>query len=152
MSLSEQIEKDYIAVYKAGKKDRVEVLRMLKAAVKNRLVELKRPGGALSDEEMLDVIMRQAKQREDSIEQFTAAERKDLADKEAAELAILREYLPAKLDSAQLTAAIADAIKKVGAAGPQDMGKVIGQIMSAFKGQVDGKEVSQKVRDQLAKA
>lgn len=150
MSLTERIETDYIAAYKTGKKDRVEVLRLLKAAAKNRLVELKRPGGSLSDAEMLDVLVRQAKQREDSIEQYSAANRKDLADKEAAELQILQEYLPAKLDDERLSAVILEAIQATGANGPQDMGKVIGQVMSAFRGQVDGKEVSRKVKEQLA--
>ena len=94
MSLFEQIEKEYIQAYKAKDAVRLTVLRLLKTAVKNRLVDLRRPGGSLSDEEMLDVIIKEGKQRQDSIEQYRAANRADLADKEAAELKILQNICP----------------------------------------------------------
>ena len=102
MSLSEQIEKEYIQAYKAKDAVRLTVLRLLKTAVKNKLVDLRRPGGSLSDEEMLDVIIKEGKQRQDSIEQYTAANRADLAEKEAAELRILQEYLPKALSPEEL--------------------------------------------------
>lgn len=152
MSLYEQIDKDYLEAYKARETTRVGVLRLLKTAVKNRLVEVKRPGGTLDDEEMLDVILKQAKQRQDSIEQYLAAHRKDLADKEEAELAILNQYLPARIDADTLNQAIRDAARQCGATGPKDMGKVIGLILARYKGQVDGKEVSEAVRKYLAAA
>lgn len=150
MSLQERIEKEYIEAYKARNADRVGVLRLLKTAVKNRLVELKRPQASLEDSEMLDVIIRQAKQRQDSVEQYTMAGRKDLADKEAAELEILREYLPKTLDAEELAAAIEAAIIKSGASGPGDMGKVIGLVMGENRGRVDGKAVSEAVRKRLS--
>ena len=97
MSLFEQINKDYVTAYKAKDTQRVSVLRMLKASVKNRLVDLCRPGGTLTDEEMMDVILKEGKQRRDSITEYEKAGRQDLADKENAELVILETYLPKPL-------------------------------------------------------
>lgn len=94
MSLFEQINKDYVTAYKAKDTQRVSVLRMLKASVKNRLVDLCRPGGTLTDEEMMDVILKEGKQRRDSIAEYEKAGRQDLADKENAELVILETISP----------------------------------------------------------
>ena len=149
MTLYERLDKEYITAYKAHETEKVGVLRLLKSAVKNKLVDLKRPGGVLSDEEMLEVILKQAKQRTDSIEQYTAANRKDLADKEAAELKILEEWLPAKLSTTQLEEAIRTTIGKIGASSMKDMGKVMREVLSAYPGQVDGKEVYEKVKEIL---
>ncbi|MCD7983833.1 MAG: GatB/YqeY domain-containing protein [Desulfovibrio sp.] len=150
MSLFEQIEKEYIQAYKAKDAVRLTVLRLLKTAVKNRLVDLRRPGGSLSDEEMLDVIIKEGKQRQDSIEQYTAANRSDLADKEAAELKILQEYLPKALSPEELTAVIETTVAELQAAGPKDMGRVISAIMGSYKGRVDGKALSEAVKQRLA--
>lgn len=146
MTLSERIEKDYVSAYKAKDAVRLGVLRMLKTAAKNLQVELMRP---VTEAELLDVVLKQAKQRQDSIEQFTAASRTDLADKEQAELAVLREYLPTPLEGGELDAAIAAAIAETGAKGPQDMGRVMQAIMNAHKGRVDGKALSATVRARL---
>ncbi|MDY3809064.1 GatB/YqeY domain-containing protein [Desulfovibrio sp. PG-178-WT-4] len=150
MSLFEQIEKEYIQAYKAKDAVRLTVLRLLKTAVKNRLVDLRRPGGSLSDEEMLDVIIKEGKQRQDSIEQYRAANRADLADKEAAELKILQEYLPKALSPEELTAVIETTVAELQAAGPKDMGRVISAIMGSYKGRVDGKALSEAVKQRLA--
>ncbi len=117
MSLTERIDNDYVQAYKAKDALRLSVLRMVKTAAKNRLVELRRPGGALEDGEMLDVFIREAKQRQDSIEQYTTAGRPDLAAKEEAELTILREYLPRALSPEELGAAIDAAVAELGATG-----------------------------------
>lgn len=146
MNLSERIEKDYVTAYKAKDAVRLGVLRMLKTAAKNVQVALMRP---VTEPELLDVLLKQAKQRQDSIEQFTAAGRTDLADKEQAELAILRDYLPVPLEGGELDAAIAEAIAQTGAKGPQDMGRVMQTIMNAHKGRVDGKALSAAVRARL---
>lgn len=149
MSLLERIEKEYIEAYKAKDTLRLGVLRLLKTSVKNKLVELKRPGGSLSDAEMLDVIIKEGKQRQDSIEQFKAANRPDLADKEAAELSILQDYLPKALSAEELDAVIAATISELKATSPRDMGRVIAAIMAAHKGQVDGKALSEAVKARL---
>ena len=149
MSLFEQIDKDYVQAYKAKETVRIGVLRLLKTAVKNRLVDLRRPGGTLSDEEMLDVIIKEGKQRQDSIEQYTAAGRPDLAEKEAAELAIIQDYLPKALSPEELNQLIEATISEVGATTPRDMGKVISSIMATHKGRVDGKVLSEAVKARL---
>lgn len=151
MSLFEQIDKDYIQAYKAKDAVRLGVLRLLKTAVKNKLVDLCRPGGTLDDGEMMDLIIKESKQRQDSIEQYRAANRNDLADKEAAELVVLQSYLPKPLSEEELTAVIDAAIAETGASSPRDMGKVISAVMAAHKGRVDGKVLSAAVKARLSK-
>ena len=145
MSLFETIEKDYVQAYKAKDAVRLTVLRLLKTAVKNRLVDLCRPGGTLDDAEMLDLIIKEGKQRQDSIEQYPSAGRQDLADKEAA----IQSYLPKPLTEEELTALIDATIAEVGATSPREMGKVISAIMATHKGRVDGKALSAAVKARL---
>lgn len=147
MSLLSRIEQDYITAYKAKDALRLSVLRLVKAALKNLAVDKRRD---VTEEEAVDVLLKQAKQRQDSIAQFEAGNRQDLADKEKAELDLIREYLPTFLEGDALAAVVDAAIKKVGAAGPADMGKVIGAIMAEHKGKVDGKAVSDMVKAKLA--
>ena len=147
MLLTERIEHDYIAAYKAKDALRLGVLRLLKTSAKNLQVELMRP---VTEDELATVIQKQAKQRQDSIEQFTAANRQDLADKEAAELAILKDYLPEQLSEAELLAAIDAAIAALGVTNMSGMGKVIQSVMGEYKGRVDGKAVSTAVRSRLS--
>ena len=150
MSLSVRIEQDYIIAYKGRDVLRLAVLRLVKTAAKNMLVELKRPGGELSDAELCAILVKQAKQRQDSIEQFRAASRHDLADKEEAELGILREYLPKALSPEELDAAISDAITETGASSLKDMGRVMQKLTTEYAGRVDGKSLSSLVRARLA--
>ena len=127
---------------------RLGTLRMLKAALMNREVER---GRALDDAESLQVVASLVKQRRDSIDQFTKGGRKDLADKEAAEIRVLEAYLPAAADPATIDAAIDDAIKETGATSPKDMGRVMKAAMARLAGQsVDGKAVNERVRQKLA--
>lgn len=146
MTLQEQIDKEYLKALKSSEAVKLSVLRLLKTAAKNRLVELKNTQGTLNDEEMLNVILKQAKQRQDSIEQYMAASRSDLAEKEKEELEILRAYLPELLTKEETIKLVEDTIKSTGASTPQDAGKVIGLIMGKFKGRVDGKLVSGEVK------
>jgi len=150
MYLSARIEQDYITAYKAKDSLRLSVLRLVKTAAKNALVELKRPGGELSDAEWCAVFVKQGKQRQDSIEQFRAAARHDLADKEEAELRILQEYLPKPLNPEELDAAISAAIAETGASSPKDMGRVMQKLTTEHAGRVDGKNLSNLVRARLA--
>lgn len=147
MSLLERIEKDFIVAYKAKDSLRLGVLRLLKTAAKNLQVEQMRP---VTEEELLALIQKQAKQRQDSIEQFTAANRTDLADKEAAELTVLKDYLPEQLTAEELDAAVDAAIEATGATGMAGMGKVIQEVMAKYKGRVDGKLVSAAVKTRLS--
>lgn len=147
MSLAVAIEKDFLAAYKAKDQLKVSVLRMLKAALKNRQVELLRE---LSDEDVLAVIARQVKQRQESVEQFTSAGRADLAGREAAEQAVLESYLPARLGEAELAALVAEAVAETGATGMKDMGRVMQLLLAKVAGRADGKLVSQLVRARLS--
>lgn len=148
MSLNDRLEQDYITAYKAKDAVRLGVLRLLKTAIKNFQVEHMRP---VTDDDVMDVIARQCKQRQDSIEQFTAASRPELADKEAAEHAILCEYMPTRLTDEELAAAIKAAIVEVNASSLKDMGKVMQALLAANKGRVDGKAASDAVKAALSK-
>lgn len=150
MSLSEQIEKEYVQAYKAKDAVRLSVLRLVKTAVKNRMVELRRPDGALSDDELLDVVLKEAKQRQDSIEQYTAAKRAELADRESAELAILKEYLPQQLNREAIDSLVETAVAELQAVSPKDTGRVMSAIMALYKGRVDGKTLAEAVKARLA--
>lgn len=151
MSIAERIEKDYVDAYKAKEKVRLETLRLLKTAAKNRQVELKQSLVSLSDDEYMSVLLRQVKQRQESIEVFRSAGRNELADKEQAELGILQEYLPKQLSEEEIHAIIEKACGPFLAEGMKAMGKVIKSIMDAYKGQVDGKFVSEAVKARLQK-
>ncbi len=149
MSLQEQIEKDFVTAYKARENVRVSVLRMLKTAVKRRLVDTSRPGEQLCDDEMTDVIIKEAKQRRDSIAEYEKAGRADLAARERDELTVLEGYLPSALTDEELEKAVDDMIATTGAQGPADMGRVMGPLMKALKGRVDGARLSAMVKARL---
>jgi uncharacterized protein YqeY len=134
---------------KAGDGKRVSTLRMAMAAAYNRQIEL---GHALTDAEVVEVLDRQVKQRRESIELFTNGGRPELAEAEAAEIAILREFLPEPLSSDELERLVREAVQATGASSPADMGKVMGVLVPQTKGRADGKEVSDLVRRLLAEA
>jgi len=148
MNLSNKIDKDYIEAYKAKATVKVAVLRHLKTAIKNRMVEEK--ADAVSDDVVLDLIAKQVKQRKDSFDQYTKAGRDDLAQVEAQELAELEIYLPKQLSDDELSAAIDKAIAEIGASSMADMGKVMQVVLGAHKGQVDGKKASGLVKSKLS--
>jgi uncharacterized protein YqeY len=144
MSLAEQIEKDVIAAMKAKDALRVSTLRMLKSAVGNYLIQAKKDKA--DDAEVLGMIAKQAKQRRESLESFEKAGRKDLADKEKAELAILESYLPKQLTEEELKAEIRKAIELSGAKSPADMGKLMKALMPSIQGKADGKRVQEAAK------
>jgi hypothetical protein len=123
-------------------------LRMLKAALMNKEVE---KGRALDEAESLQVVNALVKQRRDSVEQFTAGGRQDLADREQAEIRFLEKFLPPAADPAAVAAAVEAAVAETGAAGPKDMGKVMKAVMARLAGMsVDGRLVSEAVKKRLA--
>ena len=148
MSLILKLEQDYLTAYKAKDTVRLNVLRLLKTALKNFQVEHIRPP---VDADVLDLITKQCKQRQDSIEQYTAASRPELAEKEAAEMAILCGYMPPRLSEAELAGIVAELVNEVQAAGMKDMGKVMQALSSGYKGRYDGKAASDAVRAALQK-
>jgi uncharacterized protein YqeY len=123
-------------------------LRMLKSAIMNREVE---KGRALDDAESLQVVNALVKQRRDSVEQFRAGGRPELADREQAEIVFLEKFLPPSADPAAIAAAIDAAVTETGAAGPKDMGKVMKAVQAKLSGQtVDGRALSEAVKRRLA--
>ncbi len=149
MSIAEQIDKDYIQAYKAKDQVKLGTLRLLKTAAKNRQVELMRP---LEDNDYMDVLLREVKQRQDSIEQYNAAGRPDLAEKEAAEAAVLQSYLPAQLSEEELAEVVEKTVAPLLDGGMKNMGRAISAIMAEYKGRVDGKAVSAAVKARLQQA
>ena len=147
MAFIDEINRAIADSMKAKDPARLAPLRMQKAALMNREVER---GRALDDAESLQVVSTLVKQRRDSIEQFTSGGRKDLADKEAAEIAVLEGYLPAAVSAADLERAVDAAIASTGATSPKDMGRVMKAVMAELAGKtVDGKAVNELVRRKL---
>ncbi|GBE03590.1 MAG TPA: GatB/YqeY domain-containing protein [Nitrospirae bacterium] len=146
MSLMETIANDLTSALKAGQKEKLLIMRMVKSAIKNGEIE---KGEPLSDDEVLAVLRTFAKRAKDSIEQFSKADREDLAAKEKDELAIIEEYLPKQLGEDDLRIMIKDIIQEQGAVGMKDMGKVMKGLMVRSKGQVDGKAANNIVKEML---
>lgn len=149
MSLKAQITEDMKAAMRAKEMDRLGTIRLLQAAIKQREVDERIE---LDDAAVLAVIDKMIKQRRDSISQFQQAGRDDLVAKESAEVAVLQAYMPAQLSDAEVDAAVRDAVAQAGAAGPQDMGKVMGLLKPALAGRADMTQVSARVKAVLAGA
>ena len=147
MAIVEQVEKDLVAAMKAKEQLKLSVLRMAKAALMNKKVELGKP---LGDPETLAVLRTLIKQRRDSVEQFRKGKRDDLADKEEAEIKIIELYLPAGASPEEIDAAVTSALQETGATSAKDLGKVMKAAMAKLAGKnVDGKQVSERVRARL---
>jgi uncharacterized protein YqeY len=148
MSLENTLSGDIGKAMKAKDATRLTALRMLKSALTNKSIE---KGRALDAGEEMQVVSTLVKQRRDSIDQFTAGGRADLAAKEQAEIVILETYLPPAVSDDDLERAVANAVAETGASGPRDMGKVMKAVMAALSGKtVDGKKVSDLVRAKLS--
>lgn len=146
MTLQTRIESAMRDAMRARDQRRTSTLRMAMAAAHNRQIELGRP---LTDEDMLEVLGRAVKQRRESVEQFRAGGREEMAANEVAEAEILSEFLPEQLSAAELEAIVAEAVAETGASSPADMGRVMGAVMPHVKGRADGKAVSEAVRRRL---
>ena len=147
MGLKEQITEDMKAAMRAKDTARLGAIRLLTAAIKQKEVDERI---VVADEQVLAILEKMVKQRKDSITQFEAGGRQDLADIEKAELAVLGVYLPAALSDDEVQAEIAAAIAQVEAKGPQDMGKVIGVLKAKLAGRADMGKVSGLVKQALA--
>ncbi|WP_168791778.1 GatB/YqeY domain-containing protein [Paraburkholderia aromaticivorans] len=148
MSLKDRINDDMKAAMRARETERLGTVRLLLAAIKQREVDERI---TLDDTAITAVIDKMIKQRKDSISQFEAAGRTDLADKEKAELAILSAYMPEQMSEAEIVAEVQAAVAQTGANGPQDMGKVMGVLKSKLAGRADMTAVSAQVKAALAK-
>lgn len=149
MGYIERIQEDLTAAMKEKDELRLSVLRMVKSALKNKEVEKMRP---LEDMESLQVLQTLVKQRRESVEQFTRGGRKDLAEKEAKEIAIIEEYLPAAPTDEEIHHAVEAAIAEAGADSLKQMGAVIKAARARLEGKaIDGKVLSDRVRERLTK-
>src|SRR4051794_17774280 len=140
--LTEQVRADMTEAMETRSADRLSTLRMLQSALKNEQINLKHE---LSDEEAMSIIRKSVKQRLDSIEQYTNANRPELAAKEAAEIETLKAYLPPELDDAALEAGLREIVTSTGAQSKKDMGKVMKEATAKYKGLADGKKIQEIV-------
>lgn len=147
MSMKQQLTEDMKAAMKAGEKHKLGVIRLINAAIKQREVDERIE---LDDTAVIAVLDRMVKQRKDSVSQYEAANREDLAEIERAEIVVIEAYLPAKMGEDEIVAAIQAAIAETGASGPADMGKLMGALKPKLAGQADMGLVSKLVKQQLA--
>ncbi|MBQ1657009.1 MAG: GatB/YqeY domain-containing protein [Rhodocyclaceae bacterium] len=147
MNLAERINEDMKAAMRAKDSARLDAIRMLRAAIKQKEVDGRT---TLDDAGIVAVIDKLAKQRRDSIDAFRKAGRQDLVDKESAELALLESYLPARLSAEEVAAEVQTLLAELGAAGPADMGRAMGAAKARFAGRADMGAVSAAVKAALA--
>jgi uncharacterized protein YqeY len=147
MSLRTRINEEMKSAMKARERERLDALRLLLAAVKQREIDER---VTLDDAGVIAVIEKMIKQRKDSIAQYEKASRKDLADKEQYEIGVLEAYLPQQLSPAEIDAIVADAVASTGAKSPADMGKVMGVVKPKVAGRADMGKVSALVKAKLA--
>ena len=151
MSLKERIGEDIKSAMKARDKIRLETVRSIKKVILEKEVAL-RPEGqdSLTEEQEIELLAQQAKQRRDSIEQYRNGGREDLAEKEAQELAIIETYLPKQLSEEEVSSIIDEIITSVGATTAKDLGKVVGVAIKQLKGKADGKKIQAMVKEKLS--
>jgi len=143
MSLAEKLEQDMKESLKNKEESRLSTIRLLRSQIKNREIDKK---AALTDEEIIEAIQKEIKQRREIIPDMERASRQDLIKQVNEEIAILEGYLPAQLSPQELKQIVDEVVKEVGASSPRDMGKVMGALMSRVKGKADGKMVSELVK------
>ena len=147
MSLKQTISDDMKTAMKAKDSERLGTIRLLQAAIKQKEVDERIE---LDDAAIVTIVDKLIKQRKDSITQFEAGGRQDLADKEKSELAVLQVYLPERMSAEEVTAAVKAIVAELGASGPGDMGKVMGAVKSKLAGKADMGQVSAAVKAALA--
>jgi len=147
MSMKQQLTDDMKAAMKAGEKHKLGVIRLINAAIKQKEVDER---VELDDTAVIAVLDKMVKQRKDSVTQFVAADREDLAEIERAEIVVIEAYLPAKMGEAEIVAAIQAAMTETGASTPADIGKLMGALKPKLAGQADMGLVSKLVKQQLS--
>ncbi len=147
MSLKTKLTDDMKTAMKSGEKDRLGVIRLVNAAIKQREVDERIQ---LDDTQVLSVLEKMLKQRRDSVTQFEAAARNDLADIEKFEIGVIQQYMPEQMTAAEVDAAIAAAIAESGASSAKDMGKVMGLVKPKVAGRTDMGKLSERVKAKLA--
>jgi uncharacterized protein len=150
MALREKLMDDLKVAMKAGEKTRLSTIRLIQAALKDKDIEARGQGkGQLTDEDVLSLMQKMVKQRQESIAIYTQAGRNELAAGEQAEVEVINGYLPKQMDEASMKGAIAAIVAETGAASMKDMGKVVGALKAKYAGQMDFAKASQMVKAAL---
>ena len=147
--MREKITQDLKVAMKAGERARVDALRLINAALKDKDIEARGAGKTLSEEDILALLQKMIKSRQESLDIFVKAGRKELADKEKGEIAVISAYLPQQLSEAEVAEAVKVAIAEVGAASIKDMGKVVAALKAKFTGRMDFARASAAVKAAL---
>jgi len=147
MGIKERLKEDMKEALKAKDKVRLSTIRMLQSLIKNAEIEKR---GELSEEEVISLLMKYAKQRREAIELYEKGGRQDLVEKERKELEIVESYLPKQMDEEEIRELVKEAIKATGASSLKDIGKVMQYLMPKVKGRADGSTVSKIVKESLA--
>ena len=147
--LRDKINDGMKTAMKSGDKLRVSTLRLVNAAIKNAEIEARTASKQVSDDDLLGLLQKMIKQRQESVELYDKGNRKELADQERGEIKIIQEFLPQQMSDAEAKAAIAEVIKQEGAAGMKDMGKVMAALKAAYAGKMDFAKASGLVKDLL---
>ena len=147
MSLLERLNNDMKQAMKNKEKDKLSVIRMMKASIQNEAIKI---GKELTEEEELTVLSRELKQRKDSLHEFENAGRNDFVEKIQTELTYVTEYLPKQLSEDEIKAIVKEAIQEIGASSKADMGKVMAAVMPKVKGKADGSFINKLVLSELA--
>ncbi|HEY4602679.1 MAG TPA: GatB/YqeY domain-containing protein [Cerasibacillus sp.] len=148
MSMLEQLNKDMKEALKAKDKERLSVIRMVKASLQNEMIKL--GTNKLSEDQELTILSRESKQRKDSLQEFKAAKREDLVEKIENELDILQQYMPEQIEFEELEQLVEHTIQEVNASSKKDMGRVMGALIPKTKGKADGALVSKLVQQKLS--
>ncbi|KQL53503.1 hypothetical protein AN964_08340 [Heyndrickxia shackletonii] len=148
MGLLERLNEDMKQAMKNKEKEKLSVIRMLKASLQNEAIKLKKEN--LTEEEELTILSREVKQRKDSLQEFKDAGREDLVEKIQTELTFVNIYMPKQLTDEELTSIVEETIREVNATSKADIGKVMSAIMPKVKGKADGSAVNKKVQQQLS--
>ncbi len=149
MALKDTISQDLKNAMKSGEKLRLETLRTLRAALMEKEIEKRGSSNPMTPEDEIGVLTTAAKKRRESIEQFQNGGRPELAEQERKELAIIQEYLPKQMSHEEIEISVREVIAQTGAAGPQDFGKVMPQVMKLLKGKADGRLIQETVKKLL---
>jgi len=151
MDIKDRIISDMKKAMKERDSFRLQVLRSLKSKLMEKEISERKGGDAkLSDEQAVEVLMKAAKQRKESIDQFKNGGRDDLVEKEEKELVLIESYLPEMMDEKEIRKKVQAKIEQTGATGMQDMGKIMGALMSELKGKAEGSEISRIVKEELS--
>ena len=150
MALSEQIDQDLTAAIKSKDETKTSTLRILKSTIHNWQITAHLQAKVPEDDQVIVLIQKEIKSRREALEMYKKGGREELAQKEKKEIAVLEKYLPQQMSEEEIRTLVKEVVAKTGASGPQDIGKIMGSIMSDLKGRADGSLVAKIVKEELS--